>query len=276
MNSLSPGTTYHFQLVARNAAGATLGEDQTFTTGTPPGSPNAVTGTATEVSETGARLNGTVNADGLTSSYRFEWGTGGDYTQTTSPLQAGSDHSSLAESATLSGLAPGETYNFRIVAENASGAATGSGQQFTTNSPPPGTPSAPSVLTPITPLATQPASPPPAVILPARLSLAGSQHGVVVHGKLQVPAADAGARLEAELLAQSASLARLKRSGSARVGRLIRFSLPAGNVAFAVSLDAAAKRALHRHHRLALSVDIVLVPTHGALVTITRSLVMHA
>ena len=106
----------------------------------------------------------------------------------------------------------------------------------------------------------------------ATLALANAQHGNTVHGTVQIPAADGGARLEIELLAQGASLAKVKRSGSSRVGRLVRTSAPAGKFSFAVSLDTAAKHALHHHHKLALTVKIVLTPKHGAALTATRSL----
>ena len=81
--------------------------------------------------------------------------------------------------------------------------------------------------------------PPPAGSHPlATLALANAQHGDAVHGTVQIPAADGGARLEVELLAQGASLAKVKRPGSSRVGRLVRSSAPAGKVSFTVSLDA--------------------------------------
>jgi hypothetical protein len=115
--------------------------------------------------------------------------------------------------------------------------------------------------------------PPPAGSHPlATLALANAQHGDAVHGTVQISAADGGARLEVELLAQDASLAKVKRPGSSPVGRLVRSSAPAGKVSFTVSLDAAAKRALRRHHKLALTVKIVLTPVHGAALTLTRSL----
>ena len=109
----------------------------------------------------------------------------------------------------------------------------------------------------------------------ATLALANAQHGDTVHGTVQIPAADGGARLEVELLAQGASLAKVKRPGSLRVGRLVRPSAPAGKVTFAVSLNAAAKRALRRHHKLALTVKIVLTPKHGTAMTLTRSVVVR-
>jgi hypothetical protein len=103
-------------------------------------------------------------------------------------------------------------------------------------------------------------------------TLASAQHGDDVRGTVQVPAADSGARLEVEVLAAGASLARVRRHVSSRVGRLVRASAPAGTVSFNVPLDAAARRALRRHHKLALTVKIVLTPAHGSPLTLTRSL----
>jgi hypothetical protein len=109
----------------------------------------------------------------------------------------------------------------------------------------------------------------------ATLALANVQHGDAVHGAVQIPAVDGGARLEVELLAPGASLARVKRVGNSRVGRFVRPSAPAGTVSFTVSLDAQAKRTLRRHHKLALTVKIALTPKHGAAMTLTRSVVVR-
>ena len=292
VSSLLAGTTYHFQLVAKNTAGTTLGEDETFITTSPPGLPTATTELAAPVSETEATLKGTVNPDGLPTSYFFEWGTGGSYPNKTAELAVGEDHSSHAVSAALSGLATGETYNFRIGAKNTSGQITGAAQTFTTVSPPPTsttpiatTPTQPSgggisnsaTILPVTiPGSTETTPPPSAASSVATLAVAGSQHGDAVHGTVQVPAADVGARLEVELLARNASLAKVKRSSSSRVGRFIRSSAPAGSVSFTVSLETQGKRALRRQHKLALTVKIVLTPKHGVAMTLARSLILRA
>ena len=156
----------------------------------------------------------------------------------------------------------------------------------TTTMPTPTTPTATTSTQPSSgggttvPTATTPGSietpPPPGGGSPlATLALANAQHGDAVHGTVQIPAADGGARLEVELLAQGASLAKVKRLSSSRVGRLVRSSAPAGTVSFTVSLDAQAKRALRQHHKLALTVKIVLTPKHGAAMTLTRSVVVR-
>ena len=56
----------------------------------------------------------------------------------------------------------------------------------------------------------------------------------------------------------------------------MRSSLRAGKLTFALSLSAKGKAALRRHRRLALTVKITLTPLHGAAVTVTRGVVVHA
>jgi hypothetical protein len=108
------------------------------------------------------------------------------------------------------------------------------------------------------------------------LKLAAVQHGSSVRGSVKISQTGSGGRLEVGLFAAGASLAKAGHSVRARVGRLVRSSLKAGSVSFSVPLTAKAKAALHRHHRLALTVRIVLTPTHGAAVTATKSVVLHA
>jgi len=107
------------------------------------------------------------------------------------------------------------------------------------------------------------------------VKLARAQHGSSVRGFVQVSPAGVGGRLEVDLLASRASLARAGRSAQARVGRLVRISLYAGTTSFTVPLAARAKRALRRHHRLALTVRIVFTPVSGAAATVTKSVVLH-
>jgi plastocyanin len=108
------------------------------------------------------------------------------------------------------------------------------------------------------------------------LKLAGNQRGSTVHGSIKVSQAGTGGRLEVGLFAAGASLAKAGHSGQVRVGRLVRSSLKAGNVSFSVSLNAKGKAALRRRPRLALTVKLTLTPPHGAAVTVTRGVVVHA
>lgn len=113
--------------------------------------------------------------------------------------------------------------------------------------------------------------PPPEPPLAGSPSLRSTQRGLFVKGSLYVSKSGAGGRLEVDLLAKSALLAAAHRSSFVRVGRFVLASVSAGTVSFSVGLSARAKSALHRRHRLALTVKIVLTSTRGATVTITRS-----
>lgn len=94
--------------------------------------PQATTDPATGVTQTTGTLNGTVNPARRTATYHFDWGTTTAYGSTTAAQAAGSDSSDHPESAGLTGLRPGTTYHFRIVATNSAGTATGADQVFTT------------------------------------------------------------------------------------------------------------------------------------------------
>ena len=108
------------------------------------------------------------------------------------------------------------------------------------------------------------------------VKVAKSQHGGSVKGSIDLSQAAAGDRLEVDLLTQSASLAKARHSTRVRVGRYVRSSLSAGKLSFSVKLNAKARRAIKRHHRLALTVEIVLTPAGGQALTITRSITVHA
>lgn len=294
LSGLAPGTLYHYRLVAHNERGAAEGVDRTFTTASPPpppGPPTATTGSAAAVSETEATLQGTVNPDGRPTKYFFEWGPTSGYGQLTAEVPAGEDHSLHAASATLSGLTPGTVYHFRLVAHSTE-TVPGADQTFTTVSPP-APPSSPPVITSqppvmaLTPILSPPAQVPPAAPYspgggspladgPHALRLAATQHGTSVHGALGIASAGAGGRLEIALLATAASLAGAHRQASpARVGRLLRSSLHAGVLSFAVPLTARGRAALRRHQRLALTVRITLTPLSGAPTHLTREVVLR-
>jgi plastocyanin len=267
------------------------------------GEPVATTGAATLVTEHDATLTGTVNPEGKVTEYLFKWGTTESYGQETSTRSAGAGTTGVQVSVALSGLAAGTAYHFQLVAKNPLGVVDGADRLFVTASPPGAPP--PPTPTPLPPTPLSPPPPPlslptatvslavppstivPIVPMPAPASavgsplgspvkLAASQHGSTVHGTLDVSDAGTGGRLEVALFTPGASLARAKHPAKVRVGRLVRLSLTAGVVSFVVPLTANAKSALHRHRRLALTVQIVLTPLHGAAVSTTRSVVLHA
>jgi Zn-dependent metalloprotease len=101
----------------------------------PPQPPSVTTGSASGVSQSAATLNGSVDPNGLATSYHFEYGTTSSYGSSTSSQSAGSGTSAVAASAGISGLAAGTTYHFRLVASNSAGTTQGSDQTFTTGIP---------------------------------------------------------------------------------------------------------------------------------------------
>jgi len=95
-------------------------------------SPTVVTLPASGVTTSTATLNGTVNPNGLATNYHFEWGTTTGYGNSTSTLSAGSGTSNVSVSAGITGLTPGVTYHFRLVATNIDGTRYGNDVTFTT------------------------------------------------------------------------------------------------------------------------------------------------
>jgi hypothetical protein len=80
-----------------------------------------------------ARLNGTVNPHGLSTSVRFQYGTTTNY-GLVSASQNFSGTTTQNVSANISGLAASTTYHFRIVGTNSSGTTYGNDRTFTTRS----------------------------------------------------------------------------------------------------------------------------------------------
>lgn len=148
-------------------------------------------------------------------------------------------------------------------------AGTQPGGTTTTTTQPAGTMSTPSVAP------SGSSSPQPAAVQVGLVALARSQRGRVVRGSLEVTSAYAGGRLEVDLLAKRAALASAAAIAPARVGRLVRSSVHAGKLSFSVTLNARARGALARHHRLALTVRFLLTPPNGSPSVTSRNVVLH-
>jgi phosphodiesterase/alkaline phosphatase D-like protein len=124
-------TTDYYRIVATNATGTSSGAVSTFDTG-PGGAPVAVTGAASAITTTGATLAGTVNAHGAQTAFAFEYGPTNAFGSLSAIDSAGTSNTTQSVSLPLTGLAPGTTYRYRIVATNANGTTTGTVGSFTT------------------------------------------------------------------------------------------------------------------------------------------------
>ncbi len=85
-----------------------------------------------------AELQAEINPNGLATTYTVEYGTSTSYDSSTPEVGAGSDKNDHLVNIILSGLAPGTTYHWRVVATNAAGIAKGTDQSFITYKPPGG------------------------------------------------------------------------------------------------------------------------------------------
>ncbi len=94
--------------------------------------PALTTLAASSLSTAAATLGGTVNPNGVAASYHFEYGTSAAYGSSTPAGSLAAGVSAQSVSATLSSLAPGTTYHYRLVATNSAGTTDGPDETFTT------------------------------------------------------------------------------------------------------------------------------------------------
>jgi len=96
--------------------------------------PVVETKVASNITSTGATLNGTVNPKGSETTYQFEYGTTTGYGSKApaSPKSVGAGTSPVEVSEKIEGLQPETIYHFRLVATNAQGATEGADHVLTT------------------------------------------------------------------------------------------------------------------------------------------------
>lgn len=134
VTGLTPGTTYHFRIVANNGTGG----DQTGADGTFRTAPTAAAG-ASSVTGASANLVGTVNPQGHATTYHFEYGESAPAYGTSTPERsAGSASGETTVTATIGSLKAGTTYHVRVIATDTTTGVvtTGVDGTFTTNPAP--------------------------------------------------------------------------------------------------------------------------------------------
>jgi hypothetical protein len=95
------------------------------------GPPVVTTNPATNVTASSARLNGTLDPHGLSTTVYFEYGTTASYgSRTPDQIKTGNDYQNVL--APILGLTAGTTYHFRIVASNTAGTTYATDRTLTT------------------------------------------------------------------------------------------------------------------------------------------------
>src|SRR5579859_7133805 len=95
--------------------------------------PAASTAAPSMISGSSAVLNATVNPNGTTTTYAFQYGPTTNYGLQTATTAAGSGTSATTVHLTVSGLLSSTPYHFRVVATSANGSTPGADVTFTTS-----------------------------------------------------------------------------------------------------------------------------------------------
>ena len=129
ISGLSVNTTYSYRLVVQTPAETVYSAEATLTT--LPEAPLVTTDPVSSVRNDGGTLNATVNAQGANTNFWFEYGTTTAFgSSTASVLRNASTDETLSQ--TLTDLASGTVYYYRVVGENAGGISYGAAQSFKT------------------------------------------------------------------------------------------------------------------------------------------------
>jgi hypothetical protein len=132
---LVPNKTFHYQLVGLSSAGMSLGSDLTFTTAA--GFPTVTTLAASQVADTHASLNGTIDTGGLNTTAYFEYGLTPSYGAYSATNSLAATNTTLLVSSLIAGLSPYTVYQYRLVGINSGGTRMGDNLTFTTAASPP-------------------------------------------------------------------------------------------------------------------------------------------
>jgi hypothetical protein len=138
LRGLSPGTRYHYRIVAVNADGTSVGGDRSFRTALPPATLPAILSTAPFAPYANSvTLTANINPGSAATTYKFQFGTTTTYGAETFAASIPAGAAPVAVKIPLNGLQERTTYHFRTVASNRKGTVVGPDATFTTGPFPP-------------------------------------------------------------------------------------------------------------------------------------------
>jgi len=135
LQPLAAGTLTEQPTVSATQPDPDASNNSADTTATVFAAPLATTGAASDLTPTGATLNGVVLPNGRSTGYHFEYGVDGalDLRAPASDVDAGDGTDGVAVSAPVAELLPATTYTYRVVADDGDGnPVNGDTRTFTT------------------------------------------------------------------------------------------------------------------------------------------------
>ena len=134
IGSLQTETDYRARVVVKTNNGVNRSQGIKVR---PPAVLSVATQPPTEVTPTTAVLHGSLDADGVATTYSFEYGIDTAYRQETAVASAGeATEETSVDPVEIGGLQPGRRYHYRLVAANSFGTSRGPDQTFVAASPP--------------------------------------------------------------------------------------------------------------------------------------------
>ncbi|MFI5174742.1 MAG: pre-peptidase C-terminal domain-containing protein, partial [Terriglobia bacterium] len=133
MLGMEPNTAYHYRIVATNTLGTVSGANVYFETLSYFSTPTITNGyLPSDITPNSATVIDFVNPNSLETTIYFRWGTSTAYGNTTTPQLIGSGQIPVEVTEDLTGLSPGTTYHYQLVATNSMGSVPGRDIVFTT------------------------------------------------------------------------------------------------------------------------------------------------
>jgi extracellular elastinolytic metalloproteinase len=211
--------------------------------------PGAETGDASAIQPTSATLEGVVDPKGSATSYRFEYGETQSYEAMTATTAAGAG-GAVAVAQGITGLRPGTTYHYRVVAVRGDRLLAGLDRSFAT---------APAPVVAVPPVITPPVQASPAVSIPGSRLRANRKGRFMVKVAFAATAPEGTARLTV--------LMRGKRIAGAKLG-----AQPGRTVTVKLRLSKSGRRMIRpgRSRRVKLEVTLPGGGKVAKLVRLTR------